>query len=97
MYLKINNIYNNGKIDYKGLNIDLFVPHSQEYALDKNLCVLETTENIDIANSDVTILSETDYSTQKQQFLDALKAINPIPLEDRLSAVEGAITALMGV
>jgi len=61
MFLKIVNLFNGeGTTDYKGLNIDLFKPHSQSYNFDDQTCVLETTENFK-GHKDIIELTEEQY------------------------------------
>ncbi|MCW3793511.1 hypothetical protein OM416_18105 [Paenibacillus sp. LS1] len=71
VYLKIVNIVsNNGVIDYKGLNIDLFVPGSQVYPLSGNYCLLGTTQEVVVGfHEDVIVLTAEDYESLKNEFI----------------------------
>jgi hypothetical protein len=72
MYLKIENIkLPNGTADYKGLNIDLFIPGSQVYSNDFNTCLVETSEVIsNLINFNVDVIqlpSEARYMEEKEK------------------------------
>lgn len=62
MYLKIINLFDMfGQPDYKGLDINLFVPGSQVYDLKAGICYVKTSEQSVPQNADITVLSEADY------------------------------------
>lgn len=78
MYIKITNLANaQGQCDYKGLNINQFIAGSQVYDLANNIALIKTSENVTIVNADITILTEADYNTQKQQIETAQKTNQP--------------------
>lgn len=62
MYYKIKNlIQSNGNADYKGLDINLFVPGKQVYDFEMNQCMIETTEEELISHSDLEVVNEGTY------------------------------------
>lgn len=73
-YFKINKLINNNKCDYRGLDINQFIPGSQQYAKDNSCCVLATNENIATLPTDVMELQETDYNSQRAQLLAGISA-----------------------
>ncbi|WP_088187534.1 hypothetical protein [Desulfosporosinus sp. FKA] len=78
-YLKIVNLTNQfGQCDYKGLDIEQFVPGSQAYSTDRSYCLVTTNENITTLPIDVTELQEADYTTQRQSIISQQQANDPI-------------------
>jgi len=78
-YFKVNNLFPSfsNQADYKGLNIDHFVPGSQCYSPGgiPSYCVIATTEE-DFTGShpDLIELSEAEYMTERKTILDAIAA-----------------------
>ena len=93
-YIKITN-YNkaNGTCDYKGLNIDLFIAGKQYYPSGKNECLIVTSEENIPQNSDIQVITETEYNTYIQE--DSKN--KPVTVEDRISALEVAMANTLGM
>jgi|HigsolmetaAR203D_1030402.scaffolds.fasta_scaffold00226_60 hypothetical protein len=71
MFVKVVNILGpNGHIDYKGLDIDRFVPGSQAYKVDFSFCILATTEELAELPSDVEELTQEQYEDLRNQILE---------------------------
>lgn len=69
-----------GSADYKGLNIDCFVPGSQLYF--KDYCYVKTTEDLSSAYKDVKVVSEEEYqaayeelNNQSSNYIDPLEEL----------------------
>lgn len=67
---KINNIVRtDGNFDYKGFNIDLFVPGKLLYSLDfnvDNFAYITTTEIIELRHEDVTEVTQDEFDAYKE-------------------------------
>lgn len=94
MFLKINNIRNSsGKIDYKGLDINRFIAGTQCYPYDCTSCCVASEEQ-DINNKDVEIITEEQYYQHKSEFEESIKKNNPVSLEEKIKIQEAAILEL---
>jgi hypothetical protein len=87
--LKISNIVKqSGEIDYKGLNIDLFVGGKQLYPHDLGFCVVETTQSNIPLHSDILEITSEEYEVIKSD----IKANTPKdPMQLRLETLEATI------
>lgn len=95
--LKINNLINNiGQINYKGLDINLFLPGSQQYKMDSSECILATNQETIPDNIDITVIIENEYVAIKQQY-DAEKQQVQQSTKQRLADIEIALANIMGV
>jgi hypothetical protein len=64
-FIKILNLSNgSGQVDYKGLDINQFIPGSQVYPIDASFCLVATNESLSILPDDVQELQQSDYITQ---------------------------------
>lgn len=82
-YLRINNLLNKfGQSDYKGLDINQFVPGSQAYASDNLCCVLATNEDVKTIPADVIELQQSDYDIQKSQLQVGINTPSSGTLQD---------------
>lgn len=70
MYYKIKNLIQpNGNADYKGLNVNLFIPGKQVYDLQSNECAVETTEEL-FEHEDVQQITIEEYFAFKDRAED---------------------------
>jgi hypothetical protein len=83
-YLKVLNISNNGLIDYKGLDIDSFIPNSQVYTHDFDECILKTQEGELLINNSIIELTEEEYIILKQEILSSYPTPQPTAEEQVL-------------
>jgi len=75
-YLKVLNLKNSfGQIDYKGLDINKFIPGSQVYPNDLGSCLVATNEVLETLPIDVEELIEADYFSQRYIIEDSNKTI----------------------
>ena len=89
-----------GIIDYKGMDIEKFVPGSQVYAYDVSECVVATNENWEGSHPDVIELTQAEYTEKAEE----LKATYPEPepqpdpaaMQAQLDALTIAMAALLG-
>lgn len=88
--LKISNLVGQfgGQVDYKGLNIDQFIPGSQVYKHDFSYCIVATFEESTSLHSDVTELTPEQYSVEKQVIIAEIQELTPPPVEDRITQLE---------
>lgn len=78
-YFKINNLKNMfGQCDYKGLDIDKFVPGSQGYSSDVTYCIIATNEESIISNTDLLELTEAQYIAEMQIIKNTQQENDPI-------------------
>jgi hypothetical protein len=70
--LKIINL-GEGKLDYKGLDINRFIPGSQLYAEDYSVFYVYTAEENIPDHPDVQIVSQEEYDEFKQYLLNLPK------------------------
>lgn len=103
MFYKINNLMKGNSADYKGLNLELFVPGSQIYKPDLSFCVIETQEENEVIHPDLTLLDEAGYNSLVsaiQTENDALKVSTDQRiknLEDQIATLTAEIEALKTV
>lgn len=96
-YLKINNLQSKfGQYDYKGLDINQFIPCSQICSIDNTYCLIATNENITTLLTDVVELTEEQYTTERTSIENNIKQKSQ-SIEDRMSALEIAMANTMGV
>ena len=88
-YFKIVNLLNQfGQPDYKGLDINNFVPGGQVYSPDNTTCIVATTDDTaSSTSSDVTELTEADYTSTRTEMLSVLDANNKTT-EQRIAELE---------
>lgn len=103
-FFNIKNIlpgpFNSGQIDYKGLDINQFVPGSQVYAYDVTECVIATSEDYNGENPDVIELTQEEYELKAEE----LRATHPEPepevdpkaFQAQIDALTIAMAALLG-
>jgi hypothetical protein len=73
LFIKINNLTNQfGQCDYKGLDISQFVPGSQVYTKSFSNCAVATTQEDIPAHTDLTEMTEDEYTTYRQVRLDEI-------------------------
>lgn len=93
-YIKIVNLIDNGGIaDYKGLDINMIVPGSQEYTQNHAQCILATKQAIVKSHIDITELTEVEYQAEKKFFLDGLpksKSVEDMSADIELLQAENA-------
>jgi hypothetical protein len=101
MYLvKIANLMNTGLFkstvaDYKGLDINQFLPGSQAYHPEDGTCVIATDEDLSsFAHDDVTILTEAEYVTERAVITDAINAAKAAA-QDPITTAQSDIDTLM--
>lgn len=84
--LKISNILpqGGGMLDYKGLDINQFVPGSQVYANDTSFVLLKTQQDNIPQHEDIMVISEVDYQTE----IEMLAANRPKPIEQQIAEQE---------
>lgn len=91
-YVKITNLFppEGGICDYKGMNIDLFVPGKQVY--DGSTAYLATLEDVIPQHSDITELTEEEYLQYRYEVDN-----RPMPLSEseRLALLEKAVEDLI--
>ena len=72
--LKINSFLNlYGSADYKGFDVDLFVPGSQIANKECTYCVVATNEDKDIIHPDIVVITEQQYIDERNAILEAVK------------------------
>lgn len=92
MYLKINNIKTQtGQIDYKGLDIEKFIPGSQVYPQDLRFCLVETLE-VTSESEDVVVLSVEEYNNIKEL---TLSEVPKDPLLEQIELMQLALDELL--
>lgn len=102
-YYNIKNIkpnVNGGMIDYKGLDINQFMPGSQVYAYDLSECVIATTEDWQGNHPDVIELTQAEY-TEKAEELRATypepePEVDPKAFQAQIDALTIAVAAMLG-
>lgn len=93
MILKINNLrQQDGKSDYKGLDIDLIEPGTQLYPTKENTAYFKYN-GFKNQNSDVIEITESEYIAKKNEIESTL----PIPIDERVSTLETLVLQLQGV
>jgi len=94
--LKISKVIDeNGKADYKGLDIQKFVPGSQNYKMDNSFCVLETNEEDIISHLDIEVINKEKYVTLTDEIN---KEISKYTSDDdmRMNDIEDALSDIIG-
>lgn len=90
--------FGSGQIDYKGLDIDKFIPGSQVYAHDVTECVIATSEDYNGENPDVIELTQEEYELKAEE----LRATHPEPevnteyLQQQIDALNIAMAGILG-
>lgn len=71
-FYKINNLTDLfGQPNYRGLDIERFIPGSQAYTSDLGTCVIATKQVDFGGHADVSELTQEQYLTEKQAIFDA--------------------------
>ena len=98
MYIQVNNMNFNGIIDYKGLDISMFIPSTQLYDFEENVFLVNTRENVQ-TTTDIQIITEEAYLEYKEMLEERRRREeeDDPSVEDRLNDVELAILELAGV
>lgn len=105
--LKIHNIGSNGVIDYKGLNIEMFVPGSALYPYDltvSDFCYVKTTEENIPNHPDILDVDQEEYDSFRLELI-ATRPKDPMEimqekieeLEQKLQVATETIDYLLGV
>jgi len=105
-FFNIKNIlpgpFNSGQIDYKGLDINQFVPGSQVYAYDVTECVIATSEDWQGDHPDVIELTQEEYEAKAEELKATYPDPEPTPDEmiaqqqEQIDALTIAMAALLG-
>lgn len=103
-FFNIKNIlpgpFNSGQIDYKGLDINQFVPGSQVYAYDVTECVIATSEDYNGENPDVIELTQEEYELKAEElratYPEPESEVDPKALQAQIDALNIAMAALLG-
>jgi|GEM_PF-1202895 len=92
-----------GIIDYKGMDIEKFVPGSQVYAYDVSECVIATTEDdFQGTSEDVIELTQEEYEAKVEELKATYPDPEPTPDEmiaqqqEQIDALNIAMAALLG-
>lgn len=94
--LKINNILpeGGGTCDYKGLNIDMFVPGSQIYLKDEHACYVISNEETIPEHADILRITTDEYEAAREKHV-----INPVrppsPEQQQIDALQATVLGLM--
>lgn len=94
--------FGSGQIDYKGLDIDKFIPGSQVYAHDVTECVIATSEDYNGENPDVIELTQEEYEAKVEELKATYLDPEPTPDEmiaqqqEQIDALNIAMAALLG-
>ncbi|MEK5070785.1 hypothetical protein [Sporosarcina sp. FSL K6-1508] len=65
-YVRITDFLIEGAANYKGLDVDLFIPGSQHYDFENEVCVISTRQDNYEPHSDLQELSFDDYEIAKE-------------------------------
>ena len=95
MYIKVINMNYNGKIDYKGLDINKFISGTQVYDFDNQIFLVNTTEEV-TATSDILIITQEEYTRAKEEILSREVPVETDNLEERVNEMEQILNALVG-
>lgn len=96
IFLRVTTLTNSfGQCDYKGLDIDKFVPGSQVYKKDMTMCVIATTEDGELpSNPDLEIITEQQYIQEKQEII-AEYQIEQQTIDQKIALMQAAIDDLI--
>ena len=90
-FLKIRNI-GNGVIDYKGLDINQFLPGFQVYPSGVDYCLVATNEDDFTEHTDVQEITQAEYEQERDEVLASMpKPINPEDLQNQLNDANATI------
>lgn len=95
--LKILNLLpeGGGTCDYKGLNIDMFLPGSQIYPPSERVCYVITNQENIPDNKDIIVITTDKYEEARQKYV-----VNPerLPtLEEQQKQIDSLQTTVLGI
>jgi len=96
-FYHINNLLDIfGRPDYKGLNLDVFVPGSQVLSHDFRECIIATTEDFQGYHEDLTELTEEQYIAERERIKSEYPTSTDTiqELQNRLQEAEQAVLEL---
>lgn len=99
-FVKISNLIQmNGIADYKGLDIDKFVPGMQLYPnlRENNICMVVTLEENIPTYKDIKIVTEEEYNLFKEEIKKDSPATEEEILKERIASLELAMANIIGM
>lgn len=96
--LKISNLLpeGGGTCDYKGLNIEMFVPGSQIYPNDEQACYVITNEEDIPKHDDIVLISTAEYEAAREMYIiNPVRQPSPEDLQKQIDAMQLALMGMM--
>lgn len=95
--LKILNLVpeGGGVCNYKGLDIDMFIPGSQIYPGDERACYLITNEETIPEHADILRITTDEYEVAREKYV--VNPVRPPSTEDLQKQIDAMQLALMGM
>ncbi|WP_268623899.1 hypothetical protein [Paenibacillus alvei] len=96
--LKISNIYSEygGDLDYKGLDVEQFVPGSQIYPANEGICYVITNEEEVPEHSDIVMITTDEYEAARDKYVvNPVRPPSPDAMQQQIDALQASVLGLM--